>query len=63
MKALLNDMVIAESNDTIDVEGNHYLPLAEKRIVMPRGTTPSLKQGAEAVADRVVCWKGVKVVA
>lgn len=26
MKALLNDTVIAESNDTVVVEGNHYFP-------------------------------------
>jgi uncharacterized protein (DUF427 family) len=27
MKAIWNDTVIAESNDTIVVEGNHYFPL------------------------------------
>lgn len=26
MKAMLNDTVIAESNDTVVVEGNHYFP-------------------------------------
>ena len=26
MKALWNDTVIAESNDTVVVEGNHYFP-------------------------------------
>lgn len=26
MKAIFNNMVIAESNDTIEVEGNHYFP-------------------------------------
>ena len=27
MKAIWNDAVIAESNDTVVVEGNHYFPL------------------------------------
>ncbi|NQV51082.1 MAG: DUF427 domain-containing protein [Candidatus Marinimicrobia bacterium] len=27
MKALWNDKVIAESNDTIIIEGNHYFPV------------------------------------
>ena len=26
MKAIWNDTVIAESNDTVVVEGNHYFP-------------------------------------
>ncbi len=29
MRALWNDAVIAESDDTIVVEGNHYFPLAD----------------------------------
>ena len=28
MKALLNDIVIAESDDTVIVEGNHYFPVS-----------------------------------
>ena len=28
MKAIWNDTVIAESDDTVVVEGNHYFPLA-----------------------------------
>jgi uncharacterized protein (DUF427 family) len=28
MKAIWNDTVIAESNDTVVVEGNHYFPLS-----------------------------------
>ena len=28
MKALWNDVVIAESNDTVVVEGNHYFPMS-----------------------------------
>ena len=27
MKAIWNDVVIAESNDTVIVEGNHYFPI------------------------------------
>ncbi len=27
MKAIWNDMVIAESDDTVVVEGNHYFPM------------------------------------
>ena len=29
MKAIWNSTVIAESNDTVVVEGNHYFPLAD----------------------------------
>ncbi len=92
MKALWNDVVIAESNDTVVVEGNHYFPMASlaREYVQEsdhhttcgwKGVAsyytlqvngaenanavwyyPTPKSGAEAVADRVAFWKGVKVV-
>ena len=31
MKAVLNDQVIAESDDTVYVEGNHYFPMSAVR--------------------------------
>ena len=31
MKALWNDAVLAESNDTVVVEGNHYFPASSLR--------------------------------
>ena len=31
MKAVLNDQVIAESEDTVFVEGNHYFPMTAVR--------------------------------
>ena len=31
MKALWNDQVIAESDDTVYVEGNHYFPMSAVR--------------------------------
>lgn len=91
MKAIWKDTVIAESADTVVVEGNHYFPLAslQKQYVVDsthhttcpwKGVAsyytlrvdgaenpnaawyyPTPKSGAEAVADRVAFWKGVKV--
>ena len=47
-KAILNGVVIAESNDTVMVENNHYFPLS------------SVKQDYfKEVAKTTVCpWKG-----
>ncbi len=93
MQALWNDAVIAESDDTVVVEGNHYFPLSSLArdyvVDSAHHTTctwkgeasyytlrvngsenmnaawyyPTPKKGAEAVADRVAFWKGVRVVA
>ena len=32
MKAIWNDAVLAESNDTVVVEGNHYFPASSLRM-------------------------------
>ena len=48
-KAVWNNMTIAESDDTIVVEGNHYFPLSaiDPALLLPSKTT-------------TVCgWKGV----
>jgi uncharacterized protein (DUF427 family) len=48
MKAIWNDAVIAESDDTVVVEGNHYFPI---EAVNPQHIAPSPQQ--------TVCgWKG-----
>jgi uncharacterized protein (DUF427 family) len=41
MKAVWNGKVIAESNDTVVVEGNHYFPEAalNKSYIVPSATT------------------------
>lgn len=41
MKAIWNDIVIADSNDTVVVEGNHYFPLAsiDSKLLKPSETT------------------------
>lgn len=41
MKALWNGAVIAESQDTVVVEGNHYFPLAsvKREYLRPSSTT------------------------
>jgi uncharacterized protein (DUF427 family) len=92
MKALWNETVIAESSDTVVVEGNHYFPMSSlvRELIVPSShhTTcswkgvasyytlrvngadnvdaawyyPAPKAGAEAVANRVAFWKGVRVV-
>ena len=48
MQALWNDMVIAESQDTVVVEGNHYFP------------PEALKREYFAASDRTTTcpWKG-----
>ncbi len=42
-KAIFNDTVIAESDDTVVVEGNHYFPRASLRedVLRPSSTTSS----------------------
>ncbi len=48
MKAIWNDTVIAESQDTVMVEGNHYFPLASVNAAM-----------LERSSHTSVCpWKG-----
>ena len=41
MKAIWNDVVIADSADTVVVEGNHYFPAAalKREYVQPSATT------------------------
>lgn len=41
MKAIWNNTIIAESNDTVVVENNHYFPLASvnKAYLQPSDTT------------------------
>ena len=48
MKAIWNNQVIAESNDTINIEGNHYFPV--------ESMNPKLLKPSET---QTVChWKG-----
>ena len=49
MKAIWNDTVIAESEDTVVVEGNHYFP--------PSSVTPEVEL-AESTTHTVCSWKG-----
>jgi uncharacterized protein (DUF427 family) len=43
MKAIWNDVVVAESGDTVVVEGNHYFPLAAvNRSYLQASSTTSL---------------------
>jgi uncharacterized protein (DUF427 family) len=41
MRAIWNDTVIAESDDTVVVEGNHYFPAAsvDQEVLRPSSTT------------------------
>jgi uncharacterized protein (DUF427 family) len=48
MRAIWNDTVIAESNDTVVVEGNHYFPLSSL-----------VREHVVESAHRTTCaWKG-----
>ena len=48
MKAIWNDTVIAESNDTVVVEGNHYFPAESLK----------LQFFSESLKTTVCPWKG-----
>ena len=58
MRAVWNDHVIAESDDTVVVEGNHYFPLAS---VDAAWFYPTPSDAAADIRDRVAFWKGVTV--
>lgn len=48
MKAIWNDQVIAESNDTVMIEGNHYFPIESIK-----------KEFLKESQTQTVChWKG-----
>ena len=49
MKAIWNDTVIAESDDTVVVEGNHYFP--------PASVAPGIEL-IESATSTVCPWKG-----
>jgi uncharacterized protein (DUF427 family) len=51
MKATWNGTVVAESDDTVVAEGNHYFP---KESVNPAYLTAEIK-------DRIAFWRGVRV--
>lgn len=64
MRAIWNDTVIAESDDTVVVEGNHYFPVGsvDAAVLRPSSTTThcpwkgdasyySLEVGGETNAD------------
>ena len=51
MKAIWNGVTVAESDDTVVVEGNHYFPASslQRKYVVPSN-------------HRTTCaWKGVRV--
>jgi len=49
MKAILSGITIAESSDTIEIEGNHYFP--------PESVNPDYLEDS---LERSVCpWKGI----
>ena len=48
-KAVWNDLVVAESDDTVVVEGNHYFPRASVRDDLLR----------ESSTHTVCPWKGI----
>ena len=49
MKAVLNDQIIAESDDTVYVEGNHYFPIS--------AVTASFLEKSDFTS--VCSWKGI----
>ena len=56
MKATWNGATIAESDDTVVVEGNHYFPEASlKREYVPSATTARAARG-RARRTTTACW-------
>jgi uncharacterized protein (DUF427 family) len=74
MKAIWNDKIIAESDDTVVIEGNHYFPLACVRreyltLEVDGKMNPdaawyydSPMPAAMAIKGRVAFWRGVQIV-
>jgi uncharacterized protein (DUF427 family) len=59
MKATWNGVVVAESDDTVLVEGNHYFPESSLKREYVTFSNPE----ADNIRGRVAFWKGVKVAA
>ncbi len=55
-QARWNGTVIADSDQTVEVEGNQYFPIAS---VVASSLQPS--DAASMIKDRVAFWHGVKV--
>jgi uncharacterized protein (DUF427 family) len=58
MRATWNGAVLAESDDTVVVEGNHYFPTVNKDAAW---YYPEPKDAAKQIFDHVAFWKGVEV--
>ena len=58
MKAIWNDAVIAESDDTVVVEGNHYFPpgAVKKEHLAPSDTHTTCGWKGIASYHHVVAW-------
>ena len=71
MKAIWNNQMIAESNNTIVVEGNHYFPMtdiqqayfekSEKTNQDAAWYSPHPKEAANNIKNYVAFWKGVDI--
>lgn len=51
MKAIWNGVVLAESDDTVVVEGNHYFPAASLRAELVRASDTHTTCGWKGVAS------------
>ena len=70
-KAIFNGVTVAESDDTVVVEGNHYFPRSSLReelfspndrtSVCPWKGTASYLDVVVEIKDRVAFWGDVKV--
>jgi uncharacterized protein (DUF427 family) len=70
MKAIWNDQVIAESDNTIVIENNHYFPadsIKKEYFKSSEDNTdaawfyPKTSHAAKAIEGHIAFWKGVKV--
>ena len=62
MRAIWNGTVIAESDDTVVVEGNHYSIEVDGQVNTDAAWYyPDTLPAADSIKGRVAFWKGVTV--
>jgi len=72
MKAIWKDTVIAQSDETVIIEGNHYFPpdsikdeffkdSAQHSVCVWKGTASYYDDRAKRIEGYVAFWRGIRV--